>query len=329
MMNGVVEPYDLTHRPMLIKMNQKDNMRGKGLEKYRHLTKCFNSKLSIDFQEAMAYSERAYEIELQKYGADYALPRHNCRRLSIHKVHSGEFHLSSKGKDKRLHSVLTNMPKDIRCYLQYDGQHLKDWDIRNSQPLFSTLLFDRNFYCERSPLNLYSFLKENSSIHLPPSIYTTMISFFQEGIDHEDVKRYSDVCKNGTLYDEMVKTYADNGDFLEKEDVKLLILKMLYSNPKDPTKKKDRDLFASQFPNVLRVFDWYKELNHSSLAILLQNIEAHVVLDKLARDVQGSWPDCPLFSIHDSLLFPEGYHGLIEPFLKERLLEVLELSIPD
>lgn len=57
----------------------------------------------------------------------------------------------------RLHSVLTNIQKDLRNFITYDGQPLVSIDIKNCQPYLSCLLLNPRFWQEDAelPLTLY------------------------------------------------------------------------------------------------------------------------------------------------------------------------------
>ena len=64
-------------------------------------------------------------------------------------------------------------------------------------------------------------------------------------------------------------------------------------------------LFRNLFPNVYRLFEAIKEKEHNRLAILLQRIESHTILDLTASQVVFELPDVKFITKHDSLL-PAG-----------------------
>ena len=61
-------------------------------------------------------------------------------------------------------------------------------------------------------------------------------------------------------------------------------------------------LFSETFPNVYSLFTKIKEDEHSRLAILLQRIEAYIMLDCVARKINTTYPDLEFITKHDSIL---------------------------
>jgi len=94
----------------------------------------------------------------------------------------------------RLHSVLTNMQKEFRNFLTYDGQQLVSIDIKNSQPYLSCILFNPEFWTRNSTIDLnINKLPQNiiNSIRFTPPranaipIITALSRFFRDFEGHE------------------------------------------------------------------------------------------------------------------------------------------------
>lgn len=95
-----------------------------------HLTKWLDPQyLQIDYHEAREYVNESKELdESQK----------SSRMLAIEMIHRKLIQYQRKGKDNRLHSILTNLPKDLRRFLNFQGNRLQSVDIKCSQPYLLT-----------------------------------------------------------------------------------------------------------------------------------------------------------------------------------------------
>jgi hypothetical protein len=80
------------------------------------------------------------------------------------------FYYSVDDNVGRFHSNLTNIKKELRNYITYDDQKLVNIDIKNSQPFFSTLLFNTAFYEEES---------ENISLYDIPTVFSLLTKYIK------------------------------------------------------------------------------------------------------------------------------------------------------
>ncbi|MDD2675625.1 MAG: hypothetical protein PHF81_12165, partial [Flavobacterium sp.] len=120
-------------------------------KKYFHLTKWFNNKLQIDVENAKKMVDKLFpEPKGSIRGVRKGKPSIWARRFkaiySIYKFSKHEFYYSVDDNVGRFHSNLTNIKKELRNFITYDGQKLVNIDIKNSQPFFSTILFNKEFY---------------------------------------------------------------------------------------------------------------------------------------------------------------------------------------
>src|SRR5690606_10998345 len=136
--------------------------KNKATEKnYPHLTKWFNEKLKIDSRSAKIKLNDLYPVQIggikgTKKGEASHFVKRTKAIYSISKLENQNFYYNVDDNVGRFHSNLTNIKKELRNYITYDGKKLVNIDIKSSQPFFSTLLFNPAFYEEKSEIfNIY------------------------------------------------------------------------------------------------------------------------------------------------------------------------------
>lgn len=77
--------------------------------------------------------------------------------------------------------------------------------------------------------------------------------------------------------------------------------------------------FAKRYPTVLKLYDTIKAEKYQSMAHLLQQIEAHIVLKVSSKRVTRLKPRVPLFSIHDSLVTTVEHVEFVRSVMEEEL----------
>lgn len=95
----------------------------------------------------------------------------------------------------------------------------------------------------------------------------------------------------------------------ERELVKKLILRLFYIDTNSNSYKKGEDftLFDSKFPNFSAFLKEFKKNDYKELSKLMQNKEAHCILDVVTQRLTQMYPKMPLFTIHDSIMTTERW----------------------
>jgi hypothetical protein len=83
--------------------------------------------------------------------------------------------------------------------------------------------------------------------------------------------------------------------------------------------QKRKAFFRQLFPNVYHVFEIFKSQEHRTLALLLQNIESEIFLNRIARRIAQERPDLPISTIHDSIVTTVGNEAFVETIMREEL----------
>lgn len=77
--------------------------------------------------------------------------------------------------------------------------------------------------------------------------------------------------------------------------------------------------FREHFPEVYELFRLIKSIESNLLPILLQRIESYLILDVVCREIGITYPKIPLFTIHDSIISPQGNEALIEEIMAREI----------
>jgi len=195
----------------------------------------------------------------------------------------------------RFHSNVTNLAKGLRPYLRVNGE-LVNIDIKNSQPYLSTIILT-------NPSKV-SWLTENS-------VFALLLQSLKVSLN-EDVKNYINLVVSGQLYEYLMQEFAREGMTLNRDETKRQILRILFARnrmPKDGVNRQCRQIFKSKFPTVYRIFNKIrghekgdKFSNFKRFAILLQRIEAYLMLDVILKRIYRELPGTIAITIHDSIM---------------------------
>lgn len=327
----------ITKRNRTIEKNHFENSLRETSKKYPYLTKWFNEKLQINKDEAMKkveelFPEQTGGIRGPIKGKPSIWNKRYKAVLAIDKIANKEFYYSVDDNVGRFHSNLTNIKKELRNYITYDGQKLVNIDIKNSQPLFSLLLLDLEFYKEKkgqitiSNIPTSKQLLSNSKQSYPTTII--MLVKLIEKIDNQDIKNYIDIVNSGKFYEQVSKLINPYDNF-DKQKIKQMIFTVFFSNNRfigQPEAQSKRD-FKDAFPSVYKIFNQLKVKNHAALAHILQRIESEIIIQKVTKRIAAEKPDLPIFTIHDSVATTVGNEEYVSKIIKEEVLKLTGLNV--
>lgn len=293
------------------------------IEDFTHLSKWFNDKLTINYEEASEFIEKKLEDEIHSRGFESAVNSFNQRKIGILKMKYKKYDMKFDTTAGRLHTNLTQISGDLRKYIRYDGKSLVAIDIKNSQPylLLAFLnpdLIEKHGLIESIKLYNHDF---NETILSPLNTY----------YDSKNVQEYLKLASSGKLYERFIEYMVSKGllanDLSNNDEkrkiVKSEVLTALYSKNKSIGFKPYMQAFKELFPDVYKIIYHIKKGKknaHCALACSLQNFEAKLVLDIATRKIALKYPNLPIFTIHDSIVTTEGNEHLIYDILSRVLL---------
>ena len=317
--------------------------KAKATKKTGHLTKWLHPDyLRINYEDAIAYITNTKMTESKRYS----------RRYLIEMLKHGNIYYQREGKDNRLHSILTNLPKDIRCFLRYKESSLVSLDIKSSQPymlsgILSLMFIERDvdkiIQCIRSMIDRRY---RNKISHAT----TIMIQEIMREQDMRGIIEFINLISKGDIYEyigqnlspgfkDEIETPLGITDKFYKEKLgykvqehfstirdycKKVMLEYLYCSPSN---KEKRYLEVRRIlPAVIsEVADKLKEEDKNAFPVFLQNAESYLILDYITKKISVAYPEIPLYTIHDSIVTTLGYVDYVEAQLKEDLVDFFGL----
>lgn len=307
--------------------------------KYSYLTKWFNDKLQIDAEGAYAKIEELFPkpiggIKGTKRGKAGKNTKKYSAKLSVMKIESGNFYYKADDNVGRFHSNLTNIKKELRHYITYNGQTLVNVDINNSQPLLSSILFNQSFY-NQSKQQYISLYDIPSSFQYLINKYTTtythtiiMLVKTLQKLDNKEVSHYLRMARSGQFYQELSKAMYPKQSF-DKGRMKELTYKVFFSSNQSIqgmnnwTKRE----FKWKFKGIYAMFSAIKRKNHRALSHILQRIESEIMIQNVCKRISLEQPTLPIFTIHDSVLTTIGNQDYVIKVIKEEAFNLTGLKV--
>jgi hypothetical protein len=257
----------------------------------------FLRNLTIE-RDSLEFIKRIHEVGEYNYALS-----------SITRILNGDIYFTVDNTAGRYHSNLTNLPKELRQFVRINGIPLKNLDVKNCQPYLSIILLT-------NPRKVANFTKISS--------FSLLLETLQVN-QTEDVQRYISLVINGQMYEYLWDQFARRGlIFKSRDEVKRQMLIVLFGrNVINPPARK---IFKELFPEVHRVFTLIrgyekgsKFINFKRFPILLQRIEAHIILELILIRIYIEYPGTIAVTIHDSIM-TAIYTNQVE-IVKEIMLE--------
>lgn len=240
------------------------------------------NRISINQTEAIKFINENYSGDLDIY---------NAYRLSIEYINEKTFFFKVDHTAGRVHTNITNLSKDLRCFLHNEGKPLINIDICNSQPfLFNILIQD--FLKAKQPNTSFSFNNNTLYNNLP---YV---------VQFPDVTMYESLTSEGKFYEFLMKKAGIKSEN-RQEFKKSFFGKIFFCNTQDHYTYKEAKLFRKLFPTVYSIITHYKKEDYRKLAINLQRAEADLMINKVCKRISIERPEIFITTIHDSILTTE------------------------
>lgn len=328
----------------------------KFLSKYAHLVKWFlkdelefNKPKSQLFFLALSESLTSISRELPFSTVQRRRIQNKIKWLQTSTILSINNDLPIVSKNgERLYSKITAMYSPLRNFLTYNGYKLVYLDISNSQPFHFNILLKTSFWEENSKgislkmidKELYEWLKVNHKDKIDNTIMS-LNQYAKEGktVTSKGLQRKSNpsprfvqLSANGKLYlfiheNFKAKFFTKNNDdrFKDEKAAKQEFIQLLYFNnklKKSPSYQPFQ-LFKQLFTVEASIIEILKLRKHNDFSILLQKIEAHMLLYLVGREIFYENANAPLYTIHDGIITTLGNEELVEQKINSVYKEIL------
>jgi len=236
------------------------------------------------------------DLEIDEAWKEYAatitdIKQFNSVTASATRIENGDIFYSIDSTSKRFHSNVTNLKKGLRPYLRVKGEPLVNIDIKNSQPYLSTIILTNP--------GKASILTNNRAFAM--LLQSLKVS------QNEDVRKYIYLVVYGKLYEFLMQEFK-----LSRTETKSQVMRILFARnrmPQDKINRRCRQIFIKHFPTVHKIFSIVrgsergdKFTSFKRFAILLQRIEAYLMLEVVLKRIDRELPETIAITIHDSVM---------------------------
>lgn len=260
--------------------------------------------LEVDISSAKAYLAAEYAKD-QFNSVKHSDIKYNSRLIPIEKLSAkNNINFFVDATAGRLHTPITQLKSELRKYLKYKGEVLTSVDISNSQP-----------YLLQSLLNVELFESCNMAeriMNVNPNVDIEVLRNLIASVSmKKDVVKFSQIVTSGDFYKEFGQLLKKNGELIDvpdwkmKEEVKKILFATFFSKNSTIRYLNVIKIFKKTFPSVYRVISLIKKRQHNTLAIVLQNLEAEIILHNVCKELNTNYPEVPIFTLHDSVITTE------------------------
>lgn len=271
-------------------------------------------------QKMQDTSRESWSINRDTGRKKYPVTQYYSAMLNIGKLFAKQYQAHIDDNIHRLHSVLTNLQKDYRNFITYNGHNLISIDVKNCQPYLACLILNPLFWDNESDLPLkFNTLHRNIQDKFPRQILDEIRRFFARN-NTSNFQSFITKTSSGSMYEEIVDVANNRIENLPtpltRNDAKTLMFYMLFSSNRgrhdNPVIAQMKHMFENElYPHVAELFRIIKrkdesvnqDKQHNRLSVLLQAIESEIILHKCCRKI---WDErahqIPIFTIHDSIV---------------------------
>jgi len=332
-----VENYILKKRIRLYRISRKKEIK-KNTWGYSYLTKWFDcKKLSIDKKSAFRWIDdyEKSKIEVLKTSGSYSdlgllniLDTARDFKSLIVRIENTDYHYAFSGAGHRFYSPLTNLKRELKQFLTFDGQKIVSIDIKNSQPFLSLALFKHDFWGKKKgKLRLESLNREIYNTIRNKEEYKSIITLVNTSETLTDInsglEKYRSLVLEGLFYEYIQEYFADTYPerFSDRPRVKKEVMRILFSDPKKEHWSFYKPCldFYKHFPVPYQLFKMIKQIEYNYFPIILQAIESFLVIDVICKRISDLNAEIPIFTIHDNILTTIGNEGFVASIMTEEI----------
>lgn len=316
-------------------------------DQYLNIARWYNpSIITIDAQAAHSYNRMMYEYKKDDRALwDREAKTDGSQRLkdpymqyiagfrNVEKLREGRYNLHADGNVRRLHSAITNCKKELRNFIQLNGQAVSCVDLSNSQPTLLLCLLDLAFWDGTGSFNHTHIPYINThSIFKDAQHQSLLIKLLENLRVNEyvyEVERYRKMVVGGRFYEDFSSLVRDgSGKVFTKAELKPMMFTVLFTDNRFIAQDAalPKRLFKEMFPHIYDVLCCIKKMDPSFLPILLQRIESYVMYYRICPAVANAHPNLPIIPIHDSIATIQGYESAVESIMARELAACLGVT---
>ena len=305
------------------------NLRKTQSKPVKYLDKWFEDlAFEFDYNKAVTINQTKFKHLSVSSSKSTALDLYSIYSYDISRVRDKSYQLGRDSTSGRYHNCLTNLKKDFRSAFSYNHQPLFQVDLKNSQPFLMQMLFDAE-NIEKIKVLLQSSSNTTSTTTLLPSLSSSiMLVKSPTTLAHQEFTAYKVAVNSGVFYEDFMQTAQSLGinTLNTRGEAKKAVYLAIFSSNKWKSQSVipqfDASLklvFIHCYPHINQILEAIKSDNKNSLAIILQIIEAYLIIDVCCKRISTERPSIPLFTIHDSISTIEEFVPYVKDVMEQEI----------
>lgn len=262
--------------------------------------------LKIDDEE---HVEKLKQIEIDPQlftlVANILTPPKRNKGMGIYESWLKGYQYSTIDDSQRVYSIITNLPREFRCALKYQGKAIHEVDMHACQPfLFLQIVKE--------------YLNDDHLVDKSLTEWATVLPELDEYIKH---------MQNGTFYTALYEAYkkkkADLENRSELGSFKTSLLANIFFAPIRKPRGGAR-VFAEKYPTIYGIVNQVKETHgNKHLSFLLRQSES-TLMNEVLRGIVGhaDW----YVRLHDAILCKESDLDFIHDVMHTKIMDMLGIN---
>ncbi len=284
---------------------------------------------SVSEEILLAYSNK---IGLKQYSIIILINYIGRLLVSAERLERGEFNPTVSLSNHRFNSSFTQTPKILRNYLRVNESMMVEVDIKSCQPYFlSTILFPE-FTTSQTPNDfnfktiyqkLHTILQEIGFIALSNdgNREHQLLYCYLNDEEMETINGFRDFDFTGDFYSHLVNLGGQSGINTNREKVKDRMMTYLFG--KDEINRENnliQKILEIEYKGLNRFVERFNFMwKNDEFAILLQRTETYVLLKRVLKEFNVSFPNIPIFTIHDGIYTTSEYGEFVRDEVKGKI----------
>ena len=334
--------------------NKQKRTQGRKQTNTKHLKHWLNnSSLKIDI-DAMhnfvefygkmlrdACAQHQFNTPEQKREAEVRIAhRVNTQKEQIQQLRE-QHKRTSVDASGRFYSPIVSIKSEHRSFITINGEPLWTADIKASQPYLFSVLMREDFWknSKKSQLTLYKVNKElynrlrtSGTIE---EVITLLTSYRNEAGKGFQNTAFGNHDWREDFYTALQQVILSSGkklrNFSSRANTKKATMQLLFGWFTAHYQPTSYLLFKQYYPREVALMDVIKKTSKKKkkkyagsdiLAMLLQTIEAEIVIKRVTKRIHASHPHIPLYTIHDGIASTQEYIHFVGEELSSDLLLV-------
>ena len=254
---------------------------------------------------------------------------------------AGDMRLTKTGKDKRLHSFLSNTKKELRTLYTFDGKPLVSVDLKSSQPYLLSHLMNPKFWKKEFKEILPEIYEDYPQDILTIISQILMLVTLKDNNAHANLKKdgFTQIDWTDDFYSYLVDQAKEAGQpelFPDRNTTKGKMMMILYDAGNFRDSEPSFKFFAKLFSREAALIKYFKKLTRikkaskskddnsveNYLPILLQRLESMYVLERVCKKISEEYPDAPLLPVHDCIHTTPEYADVVKGIMIRELKQI-------